>query len=102
MLQQRTKPIIVLINNSGYTVERAIHGENARYNDIPTCDWQLIPKTFGGNADNSLSLKAATAGELKEALNTAMATTDKLIMLEVMTDKHDIPPMLAKVSAALK
>jgi indolepyruvate decarboxylase len=31
-----------------------------------------------------------------------MATTDKLIMLEVMTDKHDIPPMLAKVSAALK
>ena len=102
MLQQRTNPIIVLINNSGYTVERAIHGENARYNDIPTCDWQLIPKTFGGNADNSLSLKATTAGELKEALNTAMATTDKLIMLEVMTDKHDIPPMLAKVSAALK
>ena len=102
MLQQRTNPIIVLINNSGYTVERAIHGENARYNDIPTCDWQIMPQAFGGNKDNSLSLKVNTTGELKAALKKAVATTDKLIMLEVMTDKHDIPPLLAEVSAALK
>lgn len=102
MLEQRTNPIIVLINNSGYTVERAIHGENQRYNDIPACDWQLMPQAFGANKDNSLSLKVATPGELKEALKKAVATTDKLIMLEVMTDKHDVPPMLAKVTAALK
>lgn len=102
MLQQGTNPIIVLINNDGYTVERAIHGENQRYNDIPTCNWQLMAQAFGGNKDNSLSLRATTAGELKDALKQAVATTDKLIMLEVMTDKHDIPPLLADITAALR
>ncbi len=102
MLYHRTNPIIILINNSGYTVERAIHGENERYNDIPECDWQLMPQAFGGNKDNSLSLKVETAGELKEALKKAVATKDKLIMLEVITDKHDIPPLLAQITAALK
>lgn len=102
IVSEKTHPIIVLINNNGYTVERAIHGENARYNDIPVCDWQLMPQAFGANKDNSLCLRVETAGELKEALKTAVATTDKLVMLEVITDKHDVPAMLAKVSAALK
>ena len=61
-----------------------------------------MPQAFGGNKDNSLSLKVNTTGDLKAALKKAVATTDKLIMLEVMTDKHDIPPLLAEVSAALK
>ena len=102
MFQERTNPVIVLVNNDGYTVERAIHGENQRYNDIPKCDWQSMPKAFGGNDDNALLLKVETAGELKAALETAAATTDKLVMLEVIADKHDIPPLLKDISAALK
>ena len=27
-------PIIFVLNNSGYTIERFIHGMNAKYNDI--------------------------------------------------------------------
>ena len=102
MIQERINPVIVLINNDGYTVERAIHGENQYYNDIPKCDWQLMPKAFGATDDNSLLLKAETAGELKAALKQAAATKDKLIMLEVIADKHDIPPLLADICAALK
>lgn len=34
ILRQNLKPIIFLINNNGYTVERAIHGQNQPYNDI--------------------------------------------------------------------
>ena len=102
MLQEHINPVIVLVNNSGYTVERAIHGENQPYNDIPECNWQLMLKAFGGNDDNSLSLKVETAGQLKSALKEAAATTDKMIMLEVMTDKHDIPPLLVDISEALK
>lgn len=102
MIKERINPVIVLINNDGYTVERAIHGENQRYNDIPKCDWQMMPKAFGATEENSLILKAETAGELKAALQKAAATKDKLVMLEVMTDKHDIPPLLADISAALK
>jgi len=102
MIQERINPVIVLINNDGYTVERAIHGENQYYNDIPKCDWQLMPKAFGANANNSLLLKAETAGELKDALKQAAAAKDKLVMLEVIAGKHDIPPLLADISAALK
>jgi indolepyruvate decarboxylase len=102
MIQERINPVIVLINNDGYTVERAIHGENQYYNDIPKCDWQLMPKAFGATDDNSLLLKAETAGELKEALKQAAAAKDKLVMLEVIAGKHDIPPLLADISAALK
>ncbi|AAZ18711.1 putative pyruvate decarboxylase [Psychrobacter arcticus 273-4] len=102
MIQERINPVIVLINNDGYTVERAIHGENQRYNDIPKCDWQAMPKAFGATEENSLMLKVATAGELKASLEKAAATTDKLVMLEVIAAKHDIPPLLADISAALK
>lgn len=102
MIREGTHPLIVLINNSGYTVERAIHGENQAYNDIPECNWQLMPQAFGAHKDNSLMLKATTAGELKSALTQAMDVTDKLVMLEVMTDKHDIPPLLADITASLK
>ena len=102
MIQERINPVIVLINNDGYTVERAIHGENQYYNNIPKCDWQLMPKAFGATDDNSLLLKVETAGELKAALKQAAAVKDKLVMLEVITDKHDIPPLLADICAALK
>src|SRR5699024_4508157 len=46
MLSQKIKPIIFLINNDGYTVERAIHGENQAYNDIPMWDYQKLAKVF--------------------------------------------------------
>ncbi len=102
MFKERINPVVVLVNNDGYTVERAIHGENQPYNDIPQCNWQVMPQAFGGNEDNSLVLKVETTGQLKSALKTAAATTDKMVFLEVITDKHDIPPLLADISAALK
>ncbi|MGM8909020.1 alpha-keto acid decarboxylase family protein [Psychrobacter sp. 1U1] len=102
MIQERINPVIMLINNDGYTVERAIHGENQHYNDIPKCNWHLMPQAFGADEQNSLVLKAETMSQLKAALKTAAATTDKMVFLEVMTDKHDIPPLLADISAALK
>lgn len=102
MFQERTNPVIILINNDGYTVERAIHGENQRYNDIPKCDWQSMPKAFGGNDDNTLLLRVETAGELKVALLKAAATKDKMVLIEVIADKQDIPPLLADIAAALK
>ncbi|WP_211265832.1 alpha-keto acid decarboxylase family protein [Actinacidiphila oryziradicis] len=35
LARENLDPIIVLVNNDGYTVERAINGPNATYNDIP-------------------------------------------------------------------
>lgn len=102
MLREKLNPAIILINNDGYTVERAIHGENQPYNEIPLCNWQLMPQAFGANEDNCLMLKASTPAELKAAFKQIHATRDKMVFLEVMTDKHDIPPLLKDITEALK
>lgn len=102
MLREKLNPAIILINNDGYTVERAIHGETQPYNDIPDCNWQLMPQAFGANENNCLMLKASTPAELKSAFKQIHATRDKMVFLEVMTDKHDIPPLLKDITEALK
>ncbi|WP_296406005.1 thiamine pyrophosphate-binding protein [Psychrobacter sp.] len=99
MLREKLNPVILLINNSGYTIERAIHGENEIYNDIPKIDWQSVPHTFGATEDTCVVLKAKTAGELKSAIATAKDTPNKMVFLEVVTAVMDIPPVLAKQAA---
>lgn len=34
MMRLRLKPIIFLLNNTGYTIERYLHGTHRKYNDI--------------------------------------------------------------------
>ena len=46
MLKLGVKPIIFVLNNSGYTIERYLHGENAHYNDIT--DWYVVPLSMFG------------------------------------------------------
>jgi indolepyruvate decarboxylase len=68
-------PIIVLVNNDGYTVERAINGWNAAYNDISRWDWQAVPGALGTDA---VTARARTVGELHEALARFSAHPDRL------------------------
>ena len=101
MLEQKTNPVVVLINNDGYTVERAIHGPTQPYNDIRRYNWQLIPAALGATEDDVLMLRVTTAAELLEATALTQTTRDKLVFLEVMMDKDDVPALLADVAAAL-
>ncbi len=101
MLREGLNPVIMLINNDGYTVERAIHGENQPYNDIPKVDWQVMPQAFGASEDNCLMLVADTPASLRESLIKANNNKDKMVFIEVMTDKYDVPPLLADIAAAL-
>lgn len=39
MQRDGQKPVVMVLNNDGYTVERAIHGPEQRYNDIAAWDW---------------------------------------------------------------
>ncbi|QEY25867.1 alpha-keto acid decarboxylase family protein [Neisseria zalophi] len=102
MIREKLNPIIILINNDGYTVERVIHGETALYNDIPKCDWQVMPRAFGANEDNSLIVKVNTPATLKSALTAAREAEDKMVFIEVMMDTLDVPPLLAEVAKILK
>ena len=40
-------PVVVVVNNDGYTVERIIHGRDEPYNDIVSWNWVDIPTALG-------------------------------------------------------
>lgn len=101
MLEQKINPVVVLINNDGYTVERAIHGATQPYNDIRGYNWQLLPAALGAREDEVLMLRVHTATELVEAARLTQQTRDRLVFMEIMMDKDDIPALLADVASAL-
>lgn len=103
MLRQGLKPILVLLNNDGYVIERCIHGENRVYNDISSWKWQELLSFFNAANVPSRSWLARTRGELESVINDAeFAAADRIQLLEVMMDRHDAPRALqvqAKLSA---
>ncbi|MDX3853723.1 alpha-keto acid decarboxylase family protein [Streptomyces sp. AK02-01A] len=89
-------PVIVLVNNDGYTVERAIHGARQEYNDIATWHWSAVPGALG--ADDAVVLAARTPAELDMALATAADRTDRLVFIEARTGIDDVPALLGKIA----
>ncbi|GGM72439.1 indolepyruvate decarboxylase [Longimycelium tulufanense] len=100
MLRNGLSPIVVLVNNDGYTVERAIHGAEQPYNDIARWNWSLVPAAMGAG-ERALTLHAGTVEELRRALEMARATTDRLVFLEVTVPVMDKPDLMAAIAEAL-
>ncbi|MEX3507426.1 thiamine pyrophosphate-binding protein [Corynebacterium sp. LK2590] len=89
ILRQELDPIIVLVNNRGYTIERYILGMEQEYNDIQNWDYGALPKVF--KADTTMaSYSAATEGELDAALEQ-IAASGTGAFLEVRLDPFDAP-----------
>lgn len=99
IIREGVNPVVFLINNDGYTIERSIHGVEAEYNDITTYDWSKIPAAFGGTDANTLTLRAATVREFDEACRLAKENRDKLVFIEVVTAPMDMPELLEKFGA---
>ncbi|MDY7023177.1 MAG: hypothetical protein SWJ54_17820, partial [Cyanobacteriota bacterium] len=89
-------PIIFLINNDGYTVERMIH--DGSYNDIQPWKYHQMPQVFG----ESLSFEVKTEGELEQALNKASEKSDRLCFIEVHLDRFDCCKTLARLTQAIR
>ncbi|MGV0783992.1 alpha-keto acid decarboxylase family protein [Mycolicibacterium peregrinum] len=89
-------PVVVVVNNDGYTVERAIHGVTAEYNDITGWRWTELPAALG--VPDALTFRVSTYGELDDALTAAAATPDRMVFLEVMLGRMDIPPLLTELA----
>ncbi|MCV7031743.1 alpha-keto acid decarboxylase family protein [Mycobacterium sherrisii] len=88
-------PVIVVVNNDGYTVERAIHGETAPYNDIAAWSWTDIPNALG--VTDHLAFRAQTYGELDDALTAAAQHRDRMVLVEVVLPRLEIPPLLVEL-----
>lgn len=61
------KPIIFVINNDGYAIERAIHGPEQGYNDVSMLwDHQKMLEFFGAREETGIKSKSRTAKTVEE------------------------------------
>ena len=87
MLRHDLKPVIFLINNGGYTIERGYMGKTADYNDIATWAYAELPKVFRPDT-TARSFVCRTVADLEAALS---APNDTLIFIESVMDPYDAP-----------
>jgi len=96
IIRHKLNPIIFLINNDGYTIERVI--QDGPYNDLQPWKYHQIPQTFG----KSWSCEVTTEGELEVALSKAKANTDCVSFIEIHLDRFDCSQGLIRLGQALK
>nr|WP_235852501.1 thiamine pyrophosphate-dependent enzyme [Helicobacter vulpis] len=100
ILRENITPIIIVINNDGYTVERCIHGAQRQYNDINMWHYSKLPSVFDVQlARECLSFQVSSVSALQEALDISRTEDSKLALIEVFMDKHDAPALLKKLGA---
>jgi len=94
MIRNHLHPVIFLINNGGYTIERVI--TDHPYNDIQPWYYHKLVDVFGGG----LGLDVRTEGELEEGLGRA-ATADGLVFIEIHTGRLDCPESLRSAGRSM-
>ncbi len=88
-------PIVVVLNNHGYTTERFIL--EGTFNDIHEWKFHKIPEVLG----TGLGLEVRTEGELDSALAAALANTSSFSLINVHLDKMDHSPALERLATRL-
>jgi alpha-keto-acid decarboxylase len=89
-------PVVVVVNNDGYTVERMIHGKDEPYNDIVSWSWANIPNALG--VTNHLTFRAQTYGELDDAFVAAAQNRDRMVLIEAIVPRMDAPDLLTELA----
>jgi len=82
MIKEGVKPVIFLINNDGYTIERVI--VDHPYNDVQPWKYAQLVEAFGGGK----GIKVSNEGELEKALEVANTATE-LTFIEAVFDRWD-------------
>jgi indolepyruvate decarboxylase len=87
--------VVLVVDNDGYTVERAIHGPDEPYNDIARWDWTALPAAFGGAA--ATAVRVETVG----ALRAALAAPAGFTLIQAVVPRDDVPELLATLTRVL-
>jgi indolepyruvate decarboxylase len=87
ILRHDLKPVIFLINNGGYTIERGYLGKTESYNDVAKWAYAELPKVFRPDT-TAQSFVVETGKDLQTVLS---APNDTMIFVESVMDPHDAP-----------
>lgn len=96
MLRYNIDATMLILNNSGYTIERAITGPYSSYNDI-NADWQWgdMLKCFGDlKQEKSETFKVQNPAELDKSLGSENYANGKFKLLELILPMFDVPEKL--------
>jgi indolepyruvate decarboxylase len=89
ILRRGLKPIIFLVNNNGYTIERLILGPGSRYNDIN--QWRYAEAaSFFDTQSQAIAYRVRTEDELEDAL-AAVRDREALVLIELVMSRLDAP-----------
>jgi TPP-dependent 2-oxoacid decarboxylase len=93
LLGQGLAPVIIVLNNGGYTSERAVSHPDASYHQIPAWDWTALPVAVAP-ARGTVSLRIRTRDELAWAINAACyhASAGRPVLIEAVLAADDAPP----------
>ncbi|MCA9246717.1 MAG: alpha-keto acid decarboxylase family protein [Planctomycetales bacterium] len=95
VLRHEFNPIVVVLNNKGYTTERFL--QEGPFNDIPNWDYHRMPDLLGGG----WGFEVRTVGELHQAMRAALANEDSFSILNVHLQPTDISPALSRLAARM-
>jgi TPP-dependent 2-oxoacid decarboxylase len=88
---------VVIVDNDGYTVERAIHGPDEPYNDIAGWDWTLLPALFAPERTSHTHV-VENVGQLTDAM--ADSTPGTLTLIHAIVPRMDVPELLSEIARA--
>lgn len=94
MVKHKLNPIIFVINNAGYTIERVIHGARQSYNDIVPFDYSHMLSFFSMSGEEAKANfhRAETKAELEEVLELERVREPQgVLIVEIIMDKFDVP-----------
>ena len=99
MLRNDVKPIIILINNNGYTVERLLcQNPLEEFNDIVNVNYAKFARAFDGDI---WATKVTTAEDFDKALKVTQIM-NKMCYIEVCTDKMEAPQLVKDLASDMK
>ena len=88
-------PIVVVINNDGYAIERYML--DGTFNDILRWEYSKLPDLLGaGNG-----FRVETEGEFQAALDAAFADTSVFSIIDVRIGKLDVSDSLKRLTASM-
>lgn len=89
-MRRDLRPIVFLVNNDGYVIERVIHGWNAEYNDIASWNWCALAKAMSTTVQPDVEV-VSESGKTRQMMKETQKHRDHLIFREVMLGRHELP-----------
>ncbi|MCJ1285776.1 Pyruvate decarboxylase 1 [Xylographa opegraphella] len=101
MIRRELNPIIFVICNKGYTIERFIHGMDAEYNDIQEWKYNDLLDVFGADPNKSKTYQVRTKQELHDLFNDKHFSSAPYIQfVELYMEREDAPVALKLTAEA--